>query len=355
MKPFANYLLPISLLAMTLAGIACRQDTTATPQTEPQPVEPLAGPIQRPTSGYGKDGSFTVAQYSFVSPTYAGKSVTVFYPKEVSGPRPTLFYSHPYGGESVDYNLGLYRFIASKGYVVVFAPYPTLGVTIDERYSTLWQSFTKAVSNYPQLIDTTKVGFVGHSFGGAASFALAHRAFLEKGWGEKGRLIFAMAQWYAYQLSPADLQSFPANTKLITQVYDDDDTNDHRMAIDVFKTINIPNAEKDFVLIRTSELPTYTYVANHVLPNTRSAYDAYDYYGVYRLLDALMDYSFNGNAAAKNTALGNGSAEQVTMPSYNGQVLKPLEVTDNPVSQYSQSRYEFPCTASANPRSAFCP
>ncbi|WP_460938059.1 hypothetical protein [Spirosoma humi] len=43
------------------------------------------------------------------------------------------------------------------------------------------------------------------------------------------------------------------------------------------------------------------------------------------------------------------------MPSYNGQVLKPLEVTDNPTPHYPQSRYQFPCNDLANPRSDFCP
>jgi hypothetical protein len=101
-------------------------------------------------------------------------------------------------------------------------------------------------------------------------------------------------------------------------------------------------------------LPTYTYIADHVLPNTKDAYDAYDYYGIYRLLDALIDYSFNNNAAGKKVALGNGSAEQVTMPGYDGQTLAPLEVTDNPVPQYLQTRYDFRCDSDTNLRGAYC-
>lgn len=314
----------------------------------------LAGPISRPASGYGKDGSFSVAKVSFPSPVYTGKAVDIFYPQGITSPKPVIFFSHPFGGEESSYNIGLFEFIAKKGYVVVFAPYPTTGVTVDERYNTLWQSFKKAVTDYPTIIDKTKVGFMGHSFGGGASFALAYKAFTEEGWGANGRFIFAMAQWYAHQITAAQLQSFPANTKLITQIYDDDVTNDHRLAIDIFKNINIPAAEKDFILVKKSVLPGYTYIADHVLPNTRSAYDAYDYYAVYRLLDAMIDYSFNGNAAAKNVALGNGSAEQITMPSYNGQALTPLTVTDNPTALYPQSKYTFPCSSTDNPRIGNC-
>lgn len=329
--------------------LSCSKDQTAAAIDDD-----LAGPISRPQSGYGSDGTYTVAKITFPSPLYSGKNVEIFYPKGISSPKPTIFYSHPYGGEESAYNIGLYEFIAKKGYVVVFAPYPTIASSVDVRYNTLWESFKKAAADYPNIIDTSKVGFMGHSFGGGASFGLAHKAFVDLGWGKNGRFIFAMAQWYSYQITPEELQSFPSNTKLITQVYDDDTTNDHRLAIDMFKNINIPNTEKDFILIKKSVLPNYTYTAEHNLPNTQSAYDAYDYYGIYRLLDALMDYSFNENEAAKNTALGNGSAAQITMPSYNGQALSPLEVTDNPVPLYPQKKYSFQCSSSQNPRISYC-
>lgn len=341
------------LILAALFFASCSKNDSE-PTTLPYIDDDLAGPISRPQSGYGADGEYTVAKVSFPSPLYSGKNVEIFYPKGITTPRPTIFYSHPFGGEESSYNIGLYEFIAKKGYVVVFAPYPTTGVTVDERYSTLWESFKKAVTDYPNIIDTSKVGFMGHSFGGGASFALAHRGFINEGWGKNGRFIFAMAQWYAHQITSEDLQSFPANTKLITQVYDDDVTNDHRLAIDIFNNINIPNSEKDFILIKKSILPTYTYTAEHTLPNTQTSYDAYDYYGIYRLLDALIDYSFNGNATGKNVALGNGSAVQITMPSYNGHALAPLEVTDNPTPAYAQSKYQFQCSSINNPRLGNC-
>ena len=341
----------INLFMAVLLVVACSKKST---EDAVSADDDLAGPISRPASGYGADGSFTVAKISFNSPVYTGKKVEVFYPKEAITARPTVFYSHPFGGEESEYNIGLFEFIAKKGYVVVFAPYPTNGVTVDERYNTLWQSFRKAATDYPNLIDKTKIGFMGHSFGAGASFALAYKGFVEEGWGANARFLFTMAQWYSYQITPTQLASFPANTKFISQVYDDDVTNDHRLAMDMFKNINISASEKDFILVKKSVLPTYTYTAEHNLPNTRSAYDAYDYYVVYRLLDALMDYSFNGNEAAKNTALGNGSAAQVTMPGYRGQLLTPLVVTDNPVPVYPQSRYLFSCGSVDNPRSGYC-
>ena len=323
------------------------------------PADPIQGPIQRPTSGYGADGNYEVAEIDFTNPQYNTTQVSIFYPKGITSRRPTIFFSHPYGGEDKSYHMGLYNFVAKKGYVIVFVPYKTVDISIDHRYQTLWEGFVKAATDYPNIIDTRKVGFMGHSFGGGASIDLAYKAFTELGWGENGRFLFTMAPWYAYNwgstlTTEQQLQSFPANTKMISQVYDEDDVNDHRLAIDIYTHINIPASEKDYIYIKSSVIAGYNYVTDHPMPSSRQAFDALDYYGVYRLLDAMMDYCFNGTQAAKNTALGNGSAAQVTMPSYNGQAMTPLEVTDTPTPRYPQSKYQFPCSSASNPRITFC-
>ncbi|MCF3107744.1 alpha/beta hydrolase [Niabella sp. CC-SYL272] len=330
--------------------ISCNKDTAPPVVVD----DDLDGPISRPSSGYGANGTHVAGEQDFFNPGYPAAQATVFYPSDMSIPRPVIFYSHPYGGQSKEYNRGLYEFVARKGYILVFVPYPTFGVSVTDRYNTLWTGFNKAVELYGPKMDLTKVGFAGHSFGGGASIGLGYKAFTEKGWGAKGRFIFTMAPWYSYQITDPELENFPANTQFITQVYDDDNVNDHRMAIDIFKHISIPNSEKDFVYVKAGVINGYHYVADHAVPSSRTAYDAYDYHAVYRLLDALMDYSFNQNPAAKNTALGNGSAAQVTMPGYNGQTLPPLEVTDNPTPRFKQDKYEFKCGDPMNPRSDHC-
>jgi hypothetical protein len=336
---------------MLLYGCSKNSDSSTDPTATD---DDLAGPISRPASGYGAYGSYKVAEINFPNTEYPGTQVTIFYPAGITSARPTIFYSHPYGGEDKEYNRGLFEFIAKKGYVVVFVPYPTIDISIDHRYLTLWTGFVKAATDYPNIIDTKKVGFMGHSFGGGASIGLSYKAFTEKKWGQDGRFLFTMAPWYSYQITPSQLSDFPANTRMITQVYDEDIYNDHRMAIDIFKNINIPDSEKDYYYLKPSTVAGYKYTAEHNLPNSRSAYDAYDYYGVYRLLDALIDYSFNGSPAGKNVALGNGSAEQISMPGYNGQFMAPLEVNDNPSPKYSSSKYLFPCNSTDNPRISNC-
>jgi hypothetical protein len=59
----------------------------------------LQGPIQKPASGYGADGNYEVAEIDFNNPQYTGTQVSIFYPKGITSPRPTIFFSHPFGGE----------------------------------------------------------------------------------------------------------------------------------------------------------------------------------------------------------------------------------------------------------------
>lgn len=307
--------------------------------------------IPKPVSGYGSDGTHTVGVISFVNPAFPEKNIEIYYPSDVQTKVPTLFYSHAYGGNISANIIGMLRFVAKKGYAIIFVPYQTTGVTIPERYANLLNGFRQAAREHADIIDTTQVGFMGHSFGGGASFANAYTCFTENNWGKNGRFIYSLAPWYTFNISQDQLQAFPADTKLLMEVFDDDTTNDHRMAIDCFQNIGIPAAEKDYIRLKSDTISGYVYVADHVVPNTVSAFNALDYYAIYRFLDALCDYTFHGNSVGKSVALGNGSAAQISMPGG----LKNLEETDNPTPLYPEDKYMFPCSAAENLRATYCP
>lgn len=305
----------------------------------------------KPQSGYGADGPYSVEVTTFPSPDFPGETIEIFHPGGVTGAVPTLFFSHGFGGTFSNYVRGMLDFIAKKGYAAVFVPYPTTGTSIVGRYNILLNGFRLAARSYPNLIDTTQVGFMGHSFGGGAMFGVSNRCFTENNWGSNGRFLFSLAPWYAYELTQAQLEAFPPDTKLIMQVYQDDVLNDHRMAIDLFNTINIPADEKDYILVKSDTIQGHIYAADHAVPGTYQVFNALDYYAFYRLLDALCDYTFNGNLAGKAVALGNGSALQVAMPAG----LSPLSQMDTPVPLYPEDHYSFPCSGALNPRKAYCP
>ena len=331
---------PSSLLTLALIFIVSL--ALAQPYNDPN--------FPKPTSGYGSDGSYTVSKLEYDHPYFSGETIEVFYPKEKAGKVPTIFFCHGYGGVNSLYINGMIQYIAKKGYALVYVPYPTTGVSIEDRYDILREGFRHAARKYPQIIDTTKVGFMGHSFGGGAMFGVAHACFTQNNWGSEGRFLFSLAPWYSYQLTPEQLNSFPADTKLIMHVYEEDVLNDHRIAIDIFNNINISKEDKDYIYVQPAVVNGTTYAAGHNLPGTYEQYDAMDYYAFYRLLDAMCDYVFNGNVSAKNTALGNGSSEQITMPTG----LKPLQQSDEPQPRFEETFYEFPCSAILNPRRMFC-
>jgi hypothetical protein len=305
----------------------------------------------KPQTGYGSDGSHSVETLSFPNPNFPEKDIEIYHPSDVTTSVPTIFYSHAYGGNLSQNISGLLTFVAKKGYAIVFVPYQTTGVSVLERYDNLLKGFQKAAREYPSIIDTTRVGFLGHSFGGGASFGNAYTCFQDLHWGQNGRFIYALAQWYSYNIEQAALDNFPEKTQLLTEIFEDDTINDHRMAIDIFNNISIPVSEKDFLIVKSDTINGRVYAADHVLPNTANAFDALDYYAYYRFLDALCDYSFNGNLSGKEVALGNGSAAQITMPAG----LKNIEQTDEPYVVYPEEKYLFPCSDILNPRKDQCP
>ena len=72
------------------------------------------GPIPKPTSGYGVDGSYTVATHSFANPNFPGHDIVIYYPTGITLPVPTLFYSHAFGGNDPDNISGFLNFVAKK-------------------------------------------------------------------------------------------------------------------------------------------------------------------------------------------------------------------------------------------------
>ncbi|MBL8148545.1 MAG: alpha/beta hydrolase fold domain-containing protein [Blastocatellia bacterium] len=322
------------------------------------------GPIPPIESGFGADGQFSVKVETFRSPKWRDEVVTVFLPAELNRPAPAIFFSHGYGATDPSAYLAFLKHIASRGYVVVYSPYRTVGDSFPEKYETMFAGFKKAVKKYRRFIDTSKIGFVGHSFGGGAVPALARRALIEEGWGSAGSFMFMLAPFYSYNISQDQLLNFPSNTKLVVQVYDEDTINDHRMGKDIFETISIPNTEKDYIVLYSDRSTVFNYnlLADHGVPSTiqvegrTNVKDSMDYYGVWRIFDALAEYTFTDSRVAKNIALGDGNREQRFMgrwPEPDGRNVKELDATDLPVVTKPESFYRFQFSNPMNPRRDF--
>jgi hypothetical protein len=312
-------------------------------------AQTYTGPIPIPANGYGSLGDEIMDSVTFSNPTDPTDTSLVYFPQGIAQAVPTVFFMAGNGGTSPVFYRPYFRFIVSKGFAVVFVPVPTSQPTLT-RYANMKGGFIHAARNYTNIIDTTKVGLAGHSFGGGACFAIGYDLFNDLNWGSAGRFLMPTAQWYSYDISQTELQSYPANTFLLTILFYNDVVCDHRMAVDMFNNISIPATDKDIVMVTSSIYMSYNYSADHVLPNTTAKYDAMDYYVIYRLTDALMDLTFNDNAAARSTALGEGDPQQINMTTG----LNPLLVSDTLSAWFPETAYGYPCTSALNPRINHC-
>jgi uncharacterized protein (TIGR03437 family) len=310
-----------SLLTVSLSFVAQAQSTTQ-PST--------ASPFQPIPSGYGANGQFAITDEKFPSPLFNLENVHVFRPAGVTTKTPVIFFAPGFGSTDPDVYDPLINHIVSRGYALVFSPFQIVSgdITLHKRrYDTIFAGFEEAVNRYGASFDLSRAGYVGHSYGGAASLSMALRG-LERGWGKDGLFIFTMAPWYYFEVSLAQFVRFPQHAKVIVQVYEQDAVCDHRVAKELFDRINLPASEKDFVMLMREERLGYTLEAGHGTP-TGSDPDAHDFYGIYRLVDALADYAFTGEQEGKRIALGNGSPEQRFMGSWSdGKPVRELFAGD---------------------------
>lgn len=310
-----------------------------------QPSATAQNTIPPIASGYGANGTFTVMDERFASPLFPTENVHVFRPAERSSVAPVIFFAPGFGATDPANYRPLINHIVSRGYALVFSPFQVIagdGSVYEKRYDTIFAGYEEAVRRYGNFLDLSRVGFIGHSYGGGASFAMVQRGAVGKGWGNRGVFVFTLAPWYVYEITTRQLLSFPAHAKLLVQVYDNDTVNDHRIAKEVFERVGLPASEKDFVLLRSDQQQGLELDASHGTPSGQTP-NALDYYGIWRLFDALADYAFNGTAAGKELALGNGNAQQRFMGVWpNGQPAKEALAGDCVPITRASSSFLFP-------------
>jgi hypothetical protein len=299
---------------------------------------PLAG-------DYGGFGPFTVTRQTIANPDPAAPApISVFIPSNATAQNkvPVVFFAHGFGGTSYQFYETLMRQLASNGYIVVFSPYTAnLFATHTLRYNQLWNGFATAAGQNAAIMDTTKIGFAGHSYGAGATPEMTRRA-VAQGWGANGLFMFIMAAWYNWG---TNLNQIPASAKMIVQVYWDDETNQHLISQnDIWD--KLPQiTERKWQVIRRSQ--TYCSLnAGHSVPvtdglgQTVAATDAYDAWGVWRRLHALSDYTFSGNQTARNIAFGADANMGRWRGIFGVRQISPLESYDLPVLN-SQSAPSF--------------
>jgi hypothetical protein len=294
-------------------------------------------PTTFPAPGdFGSTGPYSVTRQVLINPApNTPAPISVFIPSNATflNRVPAVFFSHGYGGINYEFYENLLRQLASNGYIVVFTPYsPSLTANHTERYDQLWTGFQTAVSQNPLIIDTTRVGFAGHSYGGGATPEMARRA-VGAGWGTNGLFMFPMAPWFNWG---TDMSQIPSTAKLIVQVYWDDDVNQHLIGQnDVWN--RLPQVvERKWQVIRAAR--SYcTLNAGHNVPTNGAngqndgAINGYDAWGVWRRLHALADYTFRNSQPAREVAYGVDARMGRWRGVFGSRPIPPIETTNSPV------------------------
>ncbi len=320
---FSAVLLGICLAASVHAQVApCGQFKVTT--------LPLAGE-------YGGRGSHSVTRQPLVHPDPSVPGpVSVYLPSNATTTNrvPVIFFAHGFGGTNYTYYDKLLQQIASNGYVVVFAPYTAnLFAAHPTRYQQMWSGFQLAVQQYGTMMDTSRVGFAGHSYGAGAVPELSRRG-VAAGWGSNGLFMFVMAAWYAWNTS---FDQIPATAKLVVQIYWDDATNDHLISQnDIWN--RLPQVQERRWQVIRSARTTCALNAGHGVPVTENPSDSdgsgsvnsHDYWGVWRRMHALADYTFTGNPTAQPIALGDDT-RMGNWRFYSMRPVVPLESLTSPI------------------------
>lgn len=322
---------------------------------------------------YGAMGEHPVRRLTMASPwpSYVDnheRDIDLFYPSDVVGKKPTVFFISGWGKKADTYRSLLY-FIASQGFNVVFIPY-TGGDAIGNPDVLLDIMDGVVNSVWNSMIDTTKVGYSGHSSGGGLTFFLAQQ---RPNWGTEGRFIFSIAAWWGFHLPVTGNLQFPANTNMIVQVSHDDSGTDPRQNIDFFIHNNI-NAERKSYLYLPGDVNhasdhyiSYSVDENGEKINENQEYngayyfDALEQVGLYRPLESLMRYSFGTVDGETWKAIGlpdAGDANYNVLHAVNG--ISMLS-TDNPLANHifpipveQDLNDSYLCSKHINPRWKMC-
>jgi acetyl esterase/lipase len=216
--------------------------------------------------------------------------------------------------------------LVRRGAVVVFPRFdprdPMTGVT-----AAVGSALAELEGSGHPLTDPTRLVTVGHSFGAALAVQYAAIA-ADRGLPVPIALMPAAPSWGNLPSDLGDTATVPATTRLLVVVAEDDD---QAMGREIWAGLaQIPADRKDFVVVRTDSHGSPPLVADHPMPATDvfGTLDALDWYGTWKLLDALMACSFDGTWC--KYALGNTPEQRFMGVWSDGVAVIELNVSDDP-------------------------
>jgi hypothetical protein len=225
--------------------------------------------------------------------------------------RPTVFIAHGLGGSDPTSYGGLIQHLVSVGNVVVYPSYSSNSGSLDElqaldRYVNA--GMIEAARRYPR-IDTTRVGWWGHSMGGSMIPYLVQQGGVVRGWGNKAIWMNNVAMTFAELVTPkgpdgqptTEAIAIPRTTRVLTVGMQDDALADNRIGDEIFDSLTVPRSQKAHATINSDAHGQPAFVADHNAPSggNGAGIDAVDF-ALWRYHDLLESCALSGVGCASD-------------------------------------------------------
>ncbi len=306
-----------------------------------------ARPPEQPKSG---PGGSDYPHAKVVTNTY-GKDGDQFWILEPAEPTPKsaplIVFNHGWLGMHPAVYQGWLNHIVRRGNIVVFPRYQQGALT------PAWEFNRNAIAAIKAALaelkkpghvtpDLDKFAIVGHSAGGAITSDIAALAAKEGLPKPKALMIVqpgrGLSDARPVFFAPAGYEKIPADTFLLVVVGDEDRVVGDATAKDIFKsTKQIPAERKSFIIVQSDRHGSPPLLADHISPCAplfpgpmlmAQGCNALDYYGYWKLFDALTDFAFYSKN--KQFALGNTPEQRFMGKWSDGAPVKELVVKDTP-------------------------
>jgi dienelactone hydrolase len=351
-------------ILLAAAGLAAAEPTptpvipgTPDPSVSPAPAPPpKPAPPAQPETGDG-GGGYPHASFRVTPLGTGGEAIWVFEPAGPAPekPEPVVLFIHGWAAMDPTPYGGWIRHLVRKGNVVLYPRYQEKLTTMPAAFTpALLASMRTAVDHLrkadPPRADPGRLVAAGHSMGGVLAAQYAALAaqenlpvpkalfILEPGSGEEWnpRLAFPFA----------DLAAIPAKTLALVAVGDKDQVVGTKTARRLWKGLaHLPAANRSYLVFQSDDHGAPALVADHFFPLApdgriltpeaappagvgRWGYDALDWRGAWRLLDALSRAAFTGEG--REQCLGGTDAQKDLGRWSDGVPVRPPLVTNDP-------------------------
>ena len=268
------------------------------PVVHADPVAIASQPTQ-PTKGPGADGRCASVETTFDNSAHPGNPVHAFEPSGSASAstggrcndrqRPTLFFAHGLNlSDPADYAV-LITHLVSIGNVVVFPTYQLNSGSKDAAltaYRTVDDGYVQAASKQ-RRVDTSRIGFWGHSFGASMVPYLAQRS-AARGWGKNAFWMTSVAMTFALGVGTGTIK-VPSWTQALFVAMEEDELADARIGDEVFEAMSLPAQQKRHVVVNSDAHGQPPIIADHTSPSggNGSGVDASDY--LFMRFDDLLE------------------------------------------------------------------